>query len=146
MIMLFEWWVAGSASSPSSNPHMHIRTDTRIRVCTEQPDVCYIHISWLLSLTRYCPIIHTWACTCVCVYVHVSPVNVRVWSASINIYVLRNLETALAGELGQMSLVNDYQTFRPNLGSSSVGKMGGKLKCGWSRGSWVVQWIKHNMQ
>ena len=28
--------------------------------------------------------------------------------------------TALAKGLGQMSLVNDYQTFRPNLGSSSV--------------------------
>ena len=27
---------------------------------------------------------------------------------------------ALAGGLGRMSLVNDYQTFRPNLGSSSV--------------------------
>ena len=34
--------------------------------------------------------------------------------------MLQNLETALAGGLGQMSLVNDYQTFRPNLGSSSV--------------------------
>ena len=34
--------------------------------------------------------------------------------------LLRNLETALVEELGQMSLVNDYQTFRPNLGSSSV--------------------------
>ena len=32
--------------------------------------------------------------------------------------VLQNLETALAGEMGQMSLVNDYQTYRPNLGSS----------------------------
>ena len=28
--------------------------------------------------------------------------------------------TALAKGLGQMSLVNNYQTFRPNLGSSSV--------------------------
>ena len=34
--------------------------------------------------------------------------------------LLPHLETALAGELGQMSLVNDYQTFQPNLGSSSV--------------------------
>ena len=34
--------------------------------------------------------------------------------------LLQNLETALAGGLGQMSLVNDYQVFQPNLGSSSV--------------------------
>ena len=34
--------------------------------------------------------------------------------------MLQNLETALAWELGQMSLVNDYQTFWPNLVSSSV--------------------------
>ena len=33
---------------------------------------------------------------------------------------VQNLETALAGALEQMSLVNDYQTFRPNPGSSSV--------------------------
>ena len=26
------------------------------------------------------------------------------------------------------------------------GKIGEKLKCRWSRGSWVVQWIKHSMQ
>ena len=34
--------------------------------------------------------------------------------------LLQNLETALAGGLGEMSLVNDYQTFQLNLGSSSV--------------------------
>ena len=34
--------------------------------------------------------------------------------------MLQNLETALAGGLGQMSLVKDYQTFRPKLRSSSV--------------------------
>ena len=34
--------------------------------------------------------------------------------------MLQNLETALAGGLGQMPLVNDYQTFQPNLGSSLV--------------------------
>ena len=34
--------------------------------------------------------------------------------------LLQTLETALARGLGQMSLVNDYQKFRPNLGSSSV--------------------------
>ena len=34
--------------------------------------------------------------------------------------MLHNLETALAGGFGQMSLVNDYQTFQPNLGSSLV--------------------------
>ena len=38
----------------------------------------------------------------------------------MNVHVLQNLETALAGGLGQMSLVSDYQTFQPNLGSSSV--------------------------
>ena len=34
--------------------------------------------------------------------------------------MLQTLETALAGGLGQMSLVNDYQMFQTNLGSSSV--------------------------
>ena len=37
----------------------------------------------------------------------------------INVYASES-GTALAKGLGQMSLVNDYQTFRPNLGSSSV--------------------------
>ena len=43
--------------------------------------------------------------------------KISVW---LGLFMLRNLETALAGGLGQMSLVNDYQTFRPNLGTSSV--------------------------
>ena len=34
--------------------------------------------------------------------------------------VARCIQTALAGGLGEMSLVNDYQMFRTNLGSSSV--------------------------
>ena len=34
--------------------------------------------------------------------------------------MLQNLETALAKGLGQMSLVNDFQAFRPSLGSSLV--------------------------
>ena len=77
--------------------------------------------------------------------------------------LLRNLETALAGELGQMPLVNDYQTFQSRVfisdsdiqgmvtyipvgGGAGEMAVGGKLKCGWSRGSWVVQRIKHSMQ
>ena len=34
--------------------------------------------------------------------------------------LLQTLETALAGGLGQMTLVNDYQTFRPNTGHSDL--------------------------
>ena len=43
--------------------------------------------------------------------------KISVW---LGLFMLQNLETALAGGLGQMSLVNDYRTFRPNLRSSSV--------------------------
>ena len=42
---------------------------------------------------------------------------ISVW---LGLFMLQNLETALTGGLGQMSLVSDYQTFQPNLGSSSV--------------------------
>ena len=34
--------------------------------------------------------------------------KISVW---LGVFMLQNLETALAGGLGQMSLVNDYQTF-----------------------------------
>ena len=34
--------------------------------------------------------------------------------------MLQDLEIALAGGLGQMSLASDYQMFQPNLESSSV--------------------------
>ena len=41
-------------------------------------------------------------------------------SVCLGVFMLLNLESALARGLGQMSLVNDYQTFRPNPWSSSV--------------------------
>ena len=31
----------------------------------------------------------------------------------LGVFMLQNVEIALAGQLGQMSLVNDYQTFDP---------------------------------
>ena len=48
---------------------------------------------------------------------HIYILKISVW---LGAFMLQNLETALAGGLGQMSLVNDYQMFRPNPGSSSV--------------------------
>ena len=86
--------------------------------------------------------------------------RVEIMALKYLLSLLPNLEIALVGESGQMPLVNDYQTFQPNLfisgseiqgmvtytpvgvgaGEMAVGgKMGGKLKCGWSRGAWVVQ-------
>ena len=41
-------------------------------------------------------------------------------SVCLGVFMLLNLESALARGLGQMSLVNDYKTFRPNPRSSSV--------------------------
>ena len=33
------------------------------------------------------------------------------YSVWLGVFMLQNVETAFAGQLGQMSLVNDYQTF-----------------------------------
>ena len=46
--------------------------------------------------------------------------DIYLWFKDLRVFTLQTLVTALAGGLGQMSLVNDYQMFRPNLGSSSV--------------------------
>ena len=35
------------------------------------------------------------------------------YSVWLGVFMLQNVETALTGEFGQMSLVNDYQTFDP---------------------------------
>ena len=59
-----------------------------------------------------------YVCTCVCVCARVC-VCVCMICLTLS-HFLQNLETALAGGMGQMSLVNDYQMFRSNLGSSSV--------------------------
>ena len=52
-----------------------------------------------------------------CMLLKYITLKTSVW---LGVFMLQNLETALAGGLGQMSLVNDYQTFQPNLGSSSL--------------------------
>ena len=40
--MLFQWWVADSASSPSSNAHMHM--DFCMGVCTGHPNSCHMKV------------------------------------------------------------------------------------------------------
>ena len=47
-------------------------------------------------------------------YVYVQYVCILKISVWLGVFMLLNLETALARGLGQMSLVNDYKTFRPN--------------------------------
>ena len=72
--------------------------------------------------------------------------KISVW---LGVFMLQSLKTALAGGLGQMSLVSDYQMFRPNLGSSSVvmrylytgGGGAGEMAVGGKLRVWVVTWV-----
>ena len=71
-------------------------------------------------------IMHIYVCEYIAIFiVHTNSVTINTSYHSKDLCVARCIHasesgTALAKGLGQMSLVNNYQTFRPNLGSSSV--------------------------